>query len=82
MKITALDAIKLKANDKFKVKECPNCGYSGDKILSDNVYNLPSFDIGTDGKIGLEHIDAMPAIMTTCPECGYISFFNMKVICE
>jgi len=65
---------------KLRVNACPNCGYTGTKLGTDTIFNIPSATI--DGKtvvIGGK-VDYIPVIACSCPKCGFTSFFNLKAL--
>ena len=65
-----------KIQQKLRIGTCPNCGYNGDKELSTHVIHLTSYDVDQAQTFDLSTIKTLPAVMSTCPRCGYISLFN------
>lgn len=74
MKLTNDEMLKLQQN--LKVGKCPNCGYEGDKVIGLHTVNLISLKTEGTEIIETEKLNSLPAVLTSCPKCGYISLFD------
>lgn len=79
-KLTEEQLMKLRKN--LRVGKCPNCGYEGNKDLSPREMHLVSLNVDPDKTVDFSAIGSLPVVMACCPNCGYISLFNRKFLCD
>lgn len=77
MKLTDQQLRKLGA--VLVIHKCPNCGDKNRKILSPDICHIVALE-ATEGETEIAKMGAMPCVMATCKECGYVSLFNLKVL--
>lgn len=75
-KLTDPELQKLQQN--LKVGKCPNCGFAGDKVLSPMDGAILS--LKERGILDMEGMQSINVITTTCPQCGFMSFFSKGVV--
>lgn len=70
------------AKDRINPCKCPQCGFTGDFEIPDNIIDMPEVHrtYSTSGKYCGKECSRIAyhtaAIIATCPTCGYILFFN------
>lgn len=80
MKLTNDEMLKLQQN--LTVGKCPNCGYEGNKGIGLHTVNLISLKTEGTEITETEKLNSLPAVLTSCPKCGYISLFDKKFVCR
>ncbi len=73
---------QLKIEKKLKVGSCPNCGFVGNKELCMEEFHLTGFNRQELHTVGLKSMATFPVVMAYCPQCGYVSLFNKKFLCN
>ena len=77
MKLTDQQLRKLGA--VLVIHKYPNCGDENRRILSPDICHIVALET-TEGETEVAKMGAMPCVMATCKECGYVSLFNLKVL--
>lgn len=72
----------LKVQQNLKINDCPNCGHKGNKDVSPEEFSLLSLDIDSINSFDPNKMGSLPVIISCCPNCGVLSLFNRKVICN
>ena len=70
----------MKLQQKLKMGKCPNCGYTGNKHVSPNLYHLISIDVENNAGIIGGKTPYEPLLAAHCPECGYEMLFNLLAL--
>lgn len=79
MKLTQ-EQLNLVQQKLVIAKACPNCGYTEDKIVDPNSFELISNDI-QNGSINFGgNMTYQPLLTVRCPKCSFTSLFNLKTL--
>lgn len=75
MKLKQVQIKKLQ--QKLQIGKCPHCGFTEEKLVSPNVYQLMSYNV-ENGTLKLDgDLNYQPLLAVRCPKCAYTMMFNL-----